>query len=81
MFPDVDLPKDCSGEYDCVLAQMDTFADRMCACAPKDQACVNKVSQDMTTWGQSMAKQDMVKVQPTSDQIALVQESTKRMAT
>jgi hypothetical protein len=58
-----------SGE---AIAKMTEFKDKMCAC--KDKACTDKVSEDMTKWGQEQAKN-------AGDKAAAVsEEDTKKMA-
>ena len=37
------------------LAKMTEFKDKMCKCA--DKACTDKVTEEMTKWGQDMAKE------------------------
>src|SRR4051794_15982872 len=36
------------------IAKMTEFKDKMCAC--KDKACTEKVTEEMTKWGQEQAK-------------------------
>lgn len=36
-----------------LIAKMAQFSDGMCACA--DRPCVERITQEMTTWGQEMA--------------------------
>ncbi len=40
------------------MAALTKFKDQMCLC--KDSACAQQVSEDMTKWGQEMAKDDRV---------------------
>jgi hypothetical protein len=40
---------------DRVLAALERFERDMCACAPKDSACAQRVSDEMTTWSQEQA--------------------------
>jgi hypothetical protein len=42
---------------DKAMKQMKLYRDQFCAC--KDSACAQKVSDDMTKWGQEMAKDDV----------------------
>jgi hypothetical protein len=54
------------------IAKMTDFRDQMCKCA--DKACADKVTEQMTKWGQDMAKEG-------GDKAAAVSEDdTKKMA-
>jgi hypothetical protein len=37
------------------VAKMTAFRDQMCTCA--DKACIDRISQDMTTWAQRLREQ------------------------
>jgi len=45
-----------------VMAKMQEFADRMCACKTKD--CAQHVSDDLTKWGQEMAQHALKEDKP-----------------
>lgn len=48
-----------------VLAKMEQFATKMCAC--KDKACADKVNNEMTKWGEEMAKKAKPSSKPSPD--------------
>jgi hypothetical protein len=54
------------------IAKMTDFKDRMCKCA--DKACADKITEDMTKWGQDMAKEGGDKAG------AISEDDTKKMA-
>src|SRR6266545_3634665 len=56
LFPDV-VGADCEGTA-CAIRTLDKFADAMCEC--RDQACIDRVQQQLATWSQMLA-QDMSK--------------------
>lgn len=53
---------------DKMLARMAAFKDRMCACT--DQACADKVMDDMTAWGKETALAGRTPEKPTDEQLA-----------
>lgn len=54
------------------IAKMTDFKDQMCKCA--DKACADKVTEQMTKWGQDMAKEGGDKA------AAISEDDTKKMA-
>jgi hypothetical protein len=60
------------------IAKMQEFTSEMCAC--KDSACAQRVSDEMTKWGQSMAQsgRDM-DMRPTEDETKQIADITKQM--
>ncbi|HVK85598.1 MAG TPA: hypothetical protein VM513_15870 [Kofleriaceae bacterium] len=58
------------------MGKMKGFADAMCAC--KDTACATKVSDEMTAWSQTMAK-DAPDTKPTEAQMKEMTEVSTRM--
>jgi hypothetical protein len=53
------------GGSDDTTAKLGEFKDRMCKCA--DKACADKVTDDMTKWGQEAAKTMESDVKPNED--------------
>ena len=79
LFPDV-VGADCEGVA-CVVRTLDKYADAMCEC--RDQACVDRVQQQLNTWSQMLA-QDMGKdrqQQPGREDMDKMQRAMQRFTT
>ena len=59
------------------VAKMEGFQKSMCDC--KDKACAEKVTAEMSKWGEEMAKKPDKAVVPTEAQTKEMTESTKKM--
>ena len=57
---------------------MEGFAKSMCDC--KEKACGDKVQEDMTKWGQEMAKSSAANAKPTELQMKRATDVTTRYA-
>src|SRR4051794_10816571 len=73
----VDAPAD---DMAVALAKMTDFTERMCQC--KDQACAEAVTQAMTDWAQTMAKDDKTRQQlrPSDAQVKQMATIAERMS-
>ena len=64
------------------IAKMTDFKDKMCKCA--DKACADKVTEEMTKWGQEAAKagadkQEKISEEETKKMASVTEEMTKCM--
>lgn len=68
----------CKSEVDEAIGKMKKFSDDMCAC--KDKACAEKVTAEMTKYGEEAAKKDAAKATtPTEAQAKEMVDSSKKM--
>lgn len=75
-------PNDAETDADIAAAviKIKTYSDQMCAC--KDAACAEKITNEMTTWGQAMAKKYEGKDEgkPSEAQTKAIEAATTRLA-
>src|SRR5262249_22752062 len=67
------------GGMDDAVAKMNELTDKMCGC--QDKACADKVMEELTKWGQEMAKDpDAAKDKPDEDTAKKFADITKRLS-
>jgi hypothetical protein len=70
-------PPKPTSDLEIAMAEMKGFRDKICACV--DAACVQKVADDMTAWGQEMQKKLGDKPKFTEDQQTQLQQIGQQM--